>query len=87
MKKKNDFEDMFLMLLWLAASLFIFYLVVTLQGCARVVYKDVYVPVKCDIAMPQKPILSGNLVSDYTSALAHSEELEKDLEFCIKGQE
>ncbi len=30
--------------------------------------------------------LSGDLVSDYSKALQHSETLEKDLEFCIKGK-
>lgn len=56
-------------------------------GCAqRVIYKDVYIPTKCDISIPQSPTLSGDLVSDFAKALEHSEILEKDLEFCVKGK-
>ena len=56
-------------------------------GCAqRVIYKDVYIPTKCDISIPQSPILSGDLVSDFVKALEHSELLERDLEFCVKGE-
>lgn len=56
-------------------------------GCTqRVIYKDVYIPTKCDISIPQSPILSGDLVSDFVKALQHSEILEKDLEFCVKGK-
>lgn len=56
-------------------------------GCAqRVIYKDVYIPTKCDISIPQSPTLNGDLVSDFAKALQHSEILEKDLEFCVKGK-
>lgn len=56
-------------------------------GCAqRVIYKDVYIPTKCNISIPQSPTLSGDLVSDFAKALQHSEILEKDLEFCVKGK-
>lgn len=36
--------------------------------------------------MPTRPSLSGDLVSDFAKALQHSEILEKDLEFCVKGK-
>lgn len=49
----------------------------------RVVYKEVLVPTKCDIDMPSRPILSGDLVKDYVKAMQHSEVLENGLKFCI----
>lgn len=62
-------------------------LVLMLQGCAKkqVVYKDVYIPIKCDIEIPKRPKLTGELVNDYKNALQHSELLESDLIFCVKG--
>ena len=69
------------------ASIFCVFYILTFKGCAKkVVYKDVYVPIKCNVEMPLKPVLSGNLINDFASALKHSEMLEKDLNFCIKGE-
>lgn len=78
-------KDMFGSAFLLFASIFCIFYIVTFKGCAKVVYKDVYVPVKCNIEMPLKPVLSGDLLSDFANALKHSEILEKDLNFCIKG--
>lgn len=72
-----------------AITVYVFYvvLVLMLHGCAKkqVVYKDVYVPVKCNIEIPKRPTLTGELVNDYKNALQHSELLESDLIFCVKG--
>lgn len=61
----------------------------TLALCAcssKVIYKDVLVPVKCDIEIPKKPRLSGDLLNDVTLALKHSENLEFALRFCVEGE-
>ena len=56
-------------------------------GCAqRVIYKDVYIPTKCDIDLPKNPVFSGDLLSDLAKALEHSELLERDLKFCVNGE-
>lgn len=74
-------------LFFLYAFIFMLAYIYMFIGCAqRVIYKDVYIPTKCDISIPQSPILSGDLVSDFANALEHSEILEKDLEFCVKGK-
>lgn len=62
-------------------------LIIMLNGCAkRVVYKETYIPIKCDVQIPTRPSLSGDLVSDFAKALEHSELLERDLRFCINGE-
>ena len=72
---------------FLYAFIFILAYIYMFIGCAqRVIYKDVYIPTICDISIPQSPILSGYLVSDFVKALEHSELLERDLRFCINGE-
>lgn len=74
-------KDNFFLIYMLFASIFCIF---NLQGCAkRVIYKDVYIPTKCDIAMPVKPILKGDLLIDIAQSLEYSEILERDLIFCI----
>lgn len=61
--------------------------IIALNGCAkRVVYKETYIPIKCDVQIPTRPSLSGDLVSDFVKALEHSELLERDLTFCVNGE-
>lgn len=80
-------KDTFISAFLIFGSVFIIFYICTLAGCAkRVVYKDVYVPTKCDLELPQKPRLSGDLIMDMVKAMEHSEILEKDLTFCIKGK-
>lgn len=79
-------DNWILVFLWFI-SVFCIFCIVTFKGCAkRVVYRETYIPIKCDVEIPAKPKLSGDLVSDYSNALQHSEILEKDLEFCVKGK-
>lgn len=54
-------------------------------GCSqKVIYKEVKVPIKCDITMPQKPKLTqDNFLEDLSKVLIYTETLEKDLLFCI----
>ena len=54
-------------------------------GCSqKVVYKEVKIPIKCDITMPEKPKLTqDNFLEDLSKVLIYTETLEKDLLFCI----
>ena len=69
-------------------KIFSIVLVFFLVACSskKVVYKDVYIPTKCDIEMPKKPTFNGDILHDIKEALKHSEMLEKSLNFCIKGE-
>lgn len=59
-------------------------MILTMIGCAKkVVYKEVLVPTKCDIQIPQEPTLNGDVLHDLAESLAHSEKLENSLRFCI----
>lgn len=79
-------KDNFLLIYMLFASIFCIFFIINFKGCAkRVVYKEVKVPIKCDIELPEKPRFSGDLATDISRALEHSELLEKDLIFCVKG--
>lgn len=82
------YEDKLILLFMFFGSVFCFFYIVTFKGCAdkRVVYRETYIPIKCDVEIPTRPSLSGDLVIDYSKALQHSETLEKDLEFCVKGK-
>lgn len=52
-------------------------------SCSRVVYVEKKVPIKCNIDMPVKPVLSGDFLKDLANTLKHSEILENDLKMCI----
>lgn len=76
-------------------SFFFFYLsgivlALSYVSCSKVVYKDVFIPTKCEIEMPQKPTYAEpkNLY-EYNELLSnelkYSEALESALHFCIKG--
>nr|WP_233705675.1 hypothetical protein [Helicobacter felis] len=55
-------------------------------GCTpRVVYKDVYIPTKCQIVRPARPSKDLEVLEYLRELLAYTEELEKDLEFCTKA--
>lgn len=57
-------------------------------GCApkeRVVYKDVYIPVPCDVIVPKRPAFDGNFTSA-KKIMIYLESLEKALDEC-KGDE
>ncbi len=54
-------------------------------GCTpRVVYKEVYIPTKCQIVRPARPSKDLEVLEYLRELLAYTEELEKDLEFCTK---
>lgn len=54
------------------------------KGCAQpdVVYKEVKVPVKCDVKERKKPKQESNVVLYLKELLIYTEGLERDLAFC-----
>ena len=53
------------------------------SGCyAQVRYKDVYVPVKCDVKIRKKPTNNGDLVQYMKELLIYVEGIERDLAYC-----
>ncbi len=54
-------------------------------GCADKQKEAVYIPTKCKIAMPKKPIPQDSTSKSVIEVLKYSESLEKDLEFCVNG--
>lgn len=55
---------------------------VAVSGCATI-YKEVKVPIKCDIPARERPALdTTRIVEAIKSLLIYTESLEKDLEFC-----
>lgn len=54
-------------------------------GCTRNVYKEVYVPTKCQITPTPKPKPTGKLEKDLQQILIYDELIQKDLEFCTQG--
>lgn len=57
-----------------------------LSACApRVIYKDVYIPTKCRVLKPTRPPKSLNTLDYLKALLIYTEQLERDLDFCIEG--
>lgn len=56
-------------------------------ACSSVVeYKRVEIPIKCDISLPKAPKVVNSIVEDYPNILKYTEQLERDLIFCIEGE-
>lgn len=78
--KDNGFEwDIFLVVM----LMFIF--IILISGCAEKQKEAVYIPTKCKIAMPKKPMPQDSTSQGVIEVLKYSEALEKDLEFCVNG--
>ena len=61
-------------------------------SCSKVVYKDVYIPTKCNIEMPKKPrFYEPKNLNEYIlllkDTLEYSEKLEKSLQFCTQDND
>lgn len=55
-------------------------------GCSnktQVIYKEVKIPIKCNVDKIPKPAYSDNLIQDLKNLAVYAELLEKDLNFCI----
>ncbi len=56
------------------------------SACApHYVYKEVKVPIKCDVPKREKPKNQGNITTFLKDILIYTEGLERDLAFC-KGE-
>lgn len=58
-----------------------------LTGCAvkqEVVYKEVKVPVQCDVVLPQRPKITQDTVSNTVELISYSKSLEELLKVCVK---
>lgn len=65
-------------------ALLIPFVIFFITGCTKhTIYTPTYMPTKCDIELPQRPIRNGNEVIDMQNALIYTELLEFNLKFCI----
>lgn len=65
--------------------IFVFLAIILFSGCAikeRVVYKDVFVPIKCDAKMPKSPKNDGSFAS-HKKIMIYFLECEHLLKYCI----
>lgn len=63
------------------------FVLVCFSACAeKIVYKEVLVPVKCDVKDRDKPKKSQSLTIYLKEILIYTEGLERDLDYC-KGKE
>lgn len=69
------------------STLLTLFIVTLITGCARptVVYKEVKVPVRCDVVERKKPVKESNLVHYLREVLIYAEGLERDLQYCRTG--
>ena len=57
-----------------------------LSGCAyntETIYKEVKIPVKCNIKRMGKPTYKGDLMLDLQNLLIYSDLIENNLDFCL----
>lgn len=71
--------DTILIVIFVIIALFL------IVGCADKQKEAVYIPTKCKIAMPKKPMPKDSTSKSVIEVLKYSEALEKDLEFCVNG--
>lgn len=70
----------------LKISIFIF-LFILFTGCSKNIStpNEVYIPVKCKITLPERPIQSSSYLEDILNILAYTEKLEKVIERCVEN--
>ncbi len=57
-------------------------------GCAKkIIYKQVKIPVKCDVVLPTRPSEHLEGLEYLKELLIYAELLEKDLKFCTQKQD
>lgn len=70
--------------------IFCFFILILFNACSqKVMYKEVKIPIKCDIAITKRPALSlnENFLQDLANLLIYVETLERDLNFCVNGSD
>lgn len=60
------------------------FLLLAISGCAAS-EQVVYIPIKCNIEAPKKPIKAQNTFENIQNILIYTEALELALDFCING--
>lgn len=63
-----------------------FFLVLIFNACAyntETIYKEVKIPVKCNIKRMPKPQYSNDLLKDLQNILIYSDLIENNLNFCL----
>ncbi len=59
--------------------------IVCFNACAKkVIYREVKIPVKCDIEIPSRPSEHLESLEYLRALLIYTETLENDLKFCTK---
>ncbi len=62
-----------------------FVFVVSFNACAKkIIYREVKVPIKCDIELPTRPSEHLEALEYLRALLIYTETLENDLKFCTK---
>ncbi|WDL74219.1 hypothetical protein IP360_05040 [Helicobacter winghamensis] len=66
-------------------------LVLWFGGCAskpmvKVEIQEVFVPIKCNVEIPQRPKRQGMLVENIRAIALYAEKLEIALKECVKGE-
>ncbi len=62
-----------------------FVFVISFNACAKkIIYREVKVPIKCDIEMPTRPSEHLEALEYLRALLIYTETLENDLKFCTK---
>ena len=65
----------------------IFIISFIIVGCStKVEYRDIYIPTKCDVDMPNKPTYQNDQVSFARDLVIYSLSLECKLHFCKTGE-
>ncbi|GAA7140081.1 hypothetical protein ID0308_06450 [Helicobacter pylori] len=60
---------------------------VSFSACAKkIIYRDVKVPIKCNIEIPTRPSAHLEALEYLRALLIYTETLENDLKFCTKKQ-
>ncbi len=63
-----------------------FVFVISFSACAKkIIYRDVKVPIKCDIEMPTRPTEHLEALEYLRALLIYTETLENDLKFCTNN--
>ncbi|WRC94930.1 hypothetical protein E5K77_07555 [Helicobacter pylori] len=59
---------------------------VCFSACAKkIIYREVKVPIKCDIELPTRPSAHLETLEYLRALLIYTETLENDLKFCTKN--
>lgn len=67
----------------LVAGALAFIALIVLCACSeRIVYKDVLIPTKCDVAERKKPRYTSDFLQDLNATLIYSEGLKRDVDYC-----